>query len=370
MIDRGRARHTPMGLLADAGAKSVVQRWRPSCCRRARATPSRSRSTPARCLAAGNHGFRNCAALGAPWYGEACADGGTDIIVIKTAPAACAPGADCTFGVTITNTGHASLQRRRAAERQHVHGRRGAALARRSRQSCRRSAARRRRRRCRSRASRRSRSRPANRSLRHHGDDALGRRPDTGRTIASPSRLPALPPPALPPAPGADADSAVSCAWVPVGAPLAAEQSAGLKKTALHAGKCSKAPGDVILCDYEIDLINDGPSPFHGLLTVNETVPAAATLTVGDPTWACAGGPPLYACNPLAAVDIRRRRLAHDPGRRSASRSRRSRPPAARCPTRRRSLPRRAAPMPTSMPATMPTPPSPTRSSPGSTASA
>ena len=95
----------------------------------------------------------------------------------------------------------------------------------------------------------------------------------------------------------------MSCAWVPVGAPLPLS-NLRLTKTTLHAGKCSKMPFNVILCDYEIALINDGPSPYHGMLTVNETVPAASIMTVGDPTWACAGGPPVYGCNTLAAVDI------------------------------------------------------------------
>ncbi len=40
------------------------------------------------------------------------------------------------------------------------------------------------------------------------------------------------------------------------------------------------------------------------MLSVKETVPAASTLTVGDPAWTCVGGPPDYACNTLAAADI------------------------------------------------------------------
>ena len=56
-------------------------------------------------FAAGNFGFLNCAELEAPWHDVACDEGGTDITVTKTAPAACVPGADCTFTVTITNTG-------------------------------------------------------------------------------------------------------------------------------------------------------------------------------------------------------------------------------------------------------------------------
>ncbi len=103
--------------------------------------------------------------------------------------------------------------------------------------------------------------------------------------------------------PSAPLPANVSCAWVPVGAPLPLN-NLRLTKSALHAGKCSKAPGDIILCDYEISLINDGPSPFHGMLSVDEKVPAASTLTVGDPAWTCAGGPPVYGCNTLAAADI------------------------------------------------------------------
>src|SRR4029079_6967921 len=33
------------------------------------------------------------------------AEAAASLVIAKTAPAACVPGADCTFGVTITNTG-------------------------------------------------------------------------------------------------------------------------------------------------------------------------------------------------------------------------------------------------------------------------
>jgi hypothetical protein len=56
-------------------------------------------------FAAGDFGFRNCATLEGPWDDFACDDGGTDITVTKTAPAACDPGADCTFTITIANGG-------------------------------------------------------------------------------------------------------------------------------------------------------------------------------------------------------------------------------------------------------------------------
>jgi hypothetical protein len=252
-------------------------------------------------LAAGNHGFRNCAVLGAPWYGEACAEGGTQLVIAKTAPAACAPGADCTFSITVTNVG----------------------------------------------------------SLPFSGDVVLSDSMFMGGGTALPAPITAIAPPlgcapapgALPfsctapltlaggaaqkfditvtmpmgPAPGywahncaaisapggvvpalppaAPVPANVSCTWVPVGAPLPLN-NLRLSKTALHGGKCSKMPFNVILCDYEISLTNDGPSPYHGMLTLNETVPAASVMTIGDPGWVCAGGPPVYGCNPLAAVDI------------------------------------------------------------------
>ena len=92
---------------------------------------------------------------------------------------------------------------------------------------------------------------------------------------------------------------------MPVGAP-AALSNLRIVKTALNAAKCSEAPGDILLCDYEIDLINDGPSPCHDAITVNDTVPAAATLAVTSAAWTCAGGPPVYVCNsnPPGPVDI------------------------------------------------------------------
>ena len=131
--------------------------------------------------------------LGAPWYGEACADGGTNLVIIKTAPAACAPGADCTFGVTITNTGSLPFSGDVVLERQHVHGAGCtdagsdygivpplgcAAGARRVPFSC---------------VAPLTLAPGESTGVRHHGDDACrARRRDTGRTIASRSRPPAF----------------------------------------------------------------------------------------------------------------------------------------------------------------------------------
>ena len=251
--------------------------------------------------AAGNHGFRNCAVLGAPWYGEACAEGGAQLTVVKTAPAACAPGADCTFGITIKNTGSLPFNGDVLLSDSMFMGggvplpapitgivpplgcapAPGAVPF-----SC---------------TAPLALAAGASLNLAITATMPVGAPPGYWARNCIAVSAPGVAPPALPPA--APIPSNVSCAWVPVGAPLPLN-NLRLTKTALHAGKCSKAPGNNILCDYEIDLINDGPSPYHGVLNVKETVPAASTLTVGDPAWTCVGGPPNYACNTLAAVDI------------------------------------------------------------------
>ncbi|MFA6139734.1 MAG: hypothetical protein WC684_03345 [Hyphomicrobium sp.] len=252
-------------------------------------------------LAAGNHGFRNCAVLGAPWYGEACAEGGTQLTVVKTAPAACAPGGDCTFGITITNTGSLPFSGDVVLSDSMFMGAGvplpapitaivpllgcapapGAVPF-----SC---------------TAPLTLAAGAAQQFDITATMPMGAPPGYWARNCIAISAPGVPPPALPPA--APIPSNVSCAWVPVGAPLPLN-NLRLSKTALHAGKCAKAPGDIILCDYEISVINDGPSPYAGMLTLSETVPAASTLTVVDPTWACAGGPPVYACNTLAAVNI------------------------------------------------------------------
>jgi hypothetical protein len=251
-------------------------------------------------LLAGNHGFRNCAVLSAPWFGEACADGGTQLTIVKTAPAACAPGADCTFGVTITNNGSLPFSGDVVLSDSMFMGPAAALPAPITIApplgcvpapaavpfSC---------------TAPLTLAAGASQAFSITATLPIGPAPGYWARNCIAVSAPGVAPPALPPA--APGDSNVSCAWVPVGAPLPLN-NLRLTKTALHAGKCSKAPGDIILCDYEISLTNDGPSPYHGMLTVNETVPAASTLTVGDPTWACAGGPPVYGCNTLAAVDI------------------------------------------------------------------
>ncbi len=252
-------------------------------------------------LAAGNHGFRNCAVLGAPWYGEACAEGGTQLVIVKSAPAACLPGGACTFGITVTNTGSLPFSGDVVLSDTMFMGG-GPALpapitAIAPPLGCAPAPA----------AMPFSCTAPltlaagASQTFDITATMPIGPAPGYWARNCVAVSAPGVAPPVLPPA--MPAPSNVSCAWVPVGAPLPLN-NLRLTKSALHAGKCAKAPGDIILCDYEIALTNDGPSPYHGMIGLNETVPAASTLTVADPAWACAGGPPVYACNTLAAVDI------------------------------------------------------------------
>lgn len=251
-------------------------------------------------LLAGNYGFRNCAVLGAPWYGEACAEGGTQLTIVKSAPAACALGGDCTFSVTITNNGTLPYAGDVVLSDSMFMGPAvalPAPITIAPPLGC----------------------APAPAAVPFSCTAPLTLAAGASQVFSITATMPAAPapgywarnciavsapgvaPPALPPA--APGNGNVSCAWVPVGAP-APLSNLRLTKTALNAGKCVKAPGDIILCDYEISVVNDGPSPYTGMLNLNETVPAAATMTVADPAWACAGGPPVYACNTLAAVNI------------------------------------------------------------------
>ena len=120
---------------------------------------------------------------------------------------------------------------------------------------------------------------------------------------------PGLAPPALPLAPGVESD-VTSCAWVPVGAPPPLS-NLRVEKTALNGGKCYKLPGDIIACDYEIAIINDGPSPFLGPLSFTDAIPATASLSAFPGGWLCVGGPPV-ACDFGLCDRDPRRRIVHD----------------------------------------------------------
>ena len=251
-------------------------------------------------FAAGDFGFRNCAVLDAPWEDIACDDGGTDIIVTKTAPAACDPGGECTFTVTITNNGTLGF----SGDVQFTDAMflpDGTALgapitAMVPDLGC----------------------VPPPGALDFSCEAPLTLGPGESEVFAITVTMPAMPPaywaqncfavsapgvppPALPLAPGVEADN-TSCAWVPVGGPPPLS-NLRVEKTALHGGACYKLPGDIIGCDYEVAIINDGPSPFFGPVSFTDDIPATATLSAFPGAWLCVGGPPV-ACDSVVAIPI------------------------------------------------------------------
>lgn len=250
-------------------------------------------------VAAGNSGFENCAALDLPWSGIACADGRAEIIVKKTAPASCLPGADCTFTITLNNVGSAPFAGNvLMTDSMFVDG--GVAPV----------------------------AAPITAIV-----PPLGCAPEPAalpfscaapvsllagqsKAFAITATMPAAPPnywarnciaataagqpaPALPPAPGLNADL-TSCAWVPVGAP---PPLANLRITKSPL-TCHKQGPVTVRCNYEIEILNNGPSPSTSLITFTETVPPSSTLASIAAPWACVGGPPGYTCTTAAAPVI------------------------------------------------------------------
>ena len=76
-----------------------------------------------------------------------------------------------------------------------------------------------------------------------------------------------------------------------------------MDKRALNSGDCYKVGPALIACDYEVEILNDGPSPFGGPITFTDAIPATATLSVFPAPWVCLGGPPI-ACGTVGAVAI------------------------------------------------------------------
>jgi hypothetical protein len=246
-------------------------------------------------VASGNTGFRNCASLALPWSGVACVDSQTQILVKKKAPASCLPGAACTFELSVTNSGTLPFAGDVLLSDSLFIDGGGAPVA-----------------------------APITAIV-----PALGCAPDPGalpfsctapvsltagetKTFSITATMPALPPnywghncfsasapgqpaPLLPPGPGVDL-AAVSCAWVPVGAPppLANLQ---IGKSPLE---CHKQGADHVRCHYDITLANTGPSPSIAPVTFTETVPANSALASIAAPWSCIGGPPLYTCTTAA----------------------------------------------------------------------
>jgi hypothetical protein len=266
--------------------------------------PGQSRSVEVRVdtgplVATGNTGFRNCASLALPWAGTQCVDHKTQIVVKKTAPASCLPGGACTFDLSVTNSGSLPFAGDvLLSDSLFVDGGGApvaapiAAIA--PSLGC----------------------APDPVVLPFSCEAPLTLAAGETKTFSITATMPALPPnywghncfsasapgqpaPALPPGPGTD-PNAVSCAWVPVGAPPPLV-NLQIGKSALD---CHKQGADTVRCHYDITLKNTGPSPSIAPITFTETIPASSTLaSIGAP-WSCVGGPPLYTCTTPAAPII------------------------------------------------------------------
>jgi hypothetical protein len=247
-------------------------------------------------IGSGNAGFINCASLTPPHNGIACDEGGAEIAVEKKAPAACMPGAPCTFSLTVTNKGSMPFEGEVLLSDQMFVGGAGVAA-------------------------------PITAiapNIGCNGGDPvalpfnctvlMSLAPNVPITFNMTVTMPAAAPnywaqncfvasnPALPapPLPGG-VGSPASCAWVPVGAPPPLS-NLRLEKT---AGACAKNGLLNVRCEYALKITNTGPSPFSDTITLSETTSATATLTSLDPSLVCIpGGGGANTCSTPAAVNL------------------------------------------------------------------
>ncbi|MGQ0457038.1 MAG: hypothetical protein ACT4OU_08245 [Hyphomicrobium sp.] len=250
-------------------------------------------------LLAGGAGFRNCAVMKHPLgFGTACAEGGADIYVEKIGPGTCIAGAACKFGLKIGNAGFEAFDGDVLLADALFKG--GAVLN----------------------APVTSVAPPiaciagdTNQlpftCLTHlslmPGEEQIhwieATMPAPGGYWAQncfgaldPALVPVGP---VPPGFGFGGAGNPSCVWVQVKAP---SPNLRVEKTAMHGGLCAKAEPDLI-CDFEVKLINEDAVAFSAPVTWAETLPAGATINSITAPYACAGGPPVYACD-TAAVPI------------------------------------------------------------------
>lgn len=249
---------------------------------------------------AGNFGFKNCATLAWPHVGQACDEGGHDLKFEKTGPAVAVATGDATYTLKITNTGtlpfNGDVQ---LTDRLFISGAPVAVpvVAINPDPQC-------------------VGGPPAAVPFSCVAPLSLAAGADTSFEItvtmpADPAGVgywaqncfavtdPGFGPPPGPPGPGAGQ----SCVWTEV-LPTNVASNIRVDKTALNGAKCQKAAADIIECDYEITLTNEGPLAFSDFVTLNETVPANATLTSGDPGLVCGGAAPDYLCNTGGSVDL------------------------------------------------------------------
>ncbi len=249
---------------------------------------------------AGNFGFKNCAALAWPHFGQACDEGGRSLKFEKTGPQIAVASGEATYTLNITNTGNLPFNGNvLLTDRLFISGAPVAVpvAAFNPDPQC-------------------LGGPPAAVPFSCNAPLSLAAGGATSFDItvtlpADPAGVgywvhncfavtdPGFGPPPGPPGPGAGQ----SCVWTEV-LPTNVASNIRVDKTALNGAKCQKAGGDTIECDYEITLTNEGPVAFSDFVTLNETVPANATLTSGDPGLVCGGAAPDYLCNTGGSVDL------------------------------------------------------------------
>ncbi|MEM7777700.1 MAG: hypothetical protein AAF732_19070 [Pseudomonadota bacterium] len=259
--------------------------------------PGESRSftvqiNTANMVANGQVGFLNCARFGAPYWGTACDNGGTDISIKKTAQAGCVAGGPCTFNIEISNNASQAFTGVVRLTDQMFRGavgpaQNGAITAGANQLGC-------------------IGGPPA--SIPFSCNANLNLAGNQTKSVSLTVTMPAAPPanywtrnciavtspgaPApnlvneLPPGGGTlGTGGALSCVWVKVGNP---GPHSNLKMSkAPTTEKCTKAPGDpdTVKCDFEIKVENTGPSDFNAVVNIDETVDPASELEVNGPGW-------------------------------------------------------------------------------------
>lgn len=249
---------------------------------------------------AGNFGFKNCATLAWPHFSQACDEGGADLQFEKTGPATAVAGGDATYTLKITNAGSNDFTGDvLLTDRLFISGAPVAVpvVALNPDPQC-------------------AGGPPAAVPFSCTAPLTLAAGASTTFEIsvtlpADPANVgywaqncfavtdPGFGPPPGPPGQGLGQ----SCVWTEV-LPVTVASNIRVEKTALNGGKCQKAGGDAIECDYEITLTNEGPVAFSDFVTLNETVPVNSTLTSGDPGLVCGGASPDYLCNTGGSVDL------------------------------------------------------------------
>ncbi len=259
--------------------------------------------------AAGNGGFRNCAALLAPFGGIACAEGATGLsglIINKTGDDACNPGDPCKFVMTISNGGTKTFTGDvQISDSMFVGGAGVAAPITATDLNC-------------------NGGNPA--ALPFTCVVPVSIAPGDTQDYSVVVTMPAAPPsywaqncfaafdpgfappggpfpsPGGPGGPGFGSPANPACHWVKAGNPP--PQSNLIISKSNIGDTCDSSIGTgVASCEYEINIKNDGPSPFNNVITIDETTPPGSNLFL-DPNWPCAGGPPVSTCTSPAAIPI------------------------------------------------------------------